>query len=317
MNDKKNIICSFCNKSFTVKQSLTRHQNRCKIKKTVLIEEEKKETAKKVEHDYITQIEELNKKNKELFEKVIIYDKELLIYKEELQSQKIFHLSEIKDIKAEIKVELAIKDEQIKAKNEYIKKLEDECNEYKKISKEALTKPTTVIDNSRTNNTTYNTQYNQMIGEIKPFTQIEVSKMVSSIPCHQLIGFNKKVDDNFVSQFVNAVKDLTFCTDSSRGNLVVKDEDGNATKMLSEAFVTECFKKGKKEIFQVIKDAVKYVNDAYESERYDYDEYSLCMTKLSEIKVFIAKEGVTPIVKSVSTSLVKSVKQLANNKTSK
>jgi hypothetical protein len=115
MNDKKNIICSFCNKSFTVKQSLTRHQNRCKIKKTVLIEEEKKETAKKVEHDYITQIEELNKKNKELFEKVIIYDKELLIYKEELQSQKIFHLSEIKDIKAEIKVELAIKDEQIKA----------------------------------------------------------------------------------------------------------------------------------------------------------------------------------------------------------
>jgi hypothetical protein len=150
-----------------------------------------------------------------------------------------------------------------------------------------------------------------MIGEIKPFTQIEVSKMVSSIPCHQLIGFNKKVDDNFVSQFVNAIKDLTFCTDSSRGNLVVKDDEGNTTKILSEAFVTECFKKGKKEIFQLIKDAVKFVNDAYESERYDYDEYSLCMTKLSEIKVFIAKEGVTPIVKSVSTSLVKSVKQIS------
>ena len=39
----------------------------------------------------------------------------------------------------------------------------------------------------------------QMVGEIKPFTQSEVSKMVSSIPCHQLNGFNKKVDDNFVS----------------------------------------------------------------------------------------------------------------------
>ena len=350
MNSEKKFICEFCNRELATKQTLTKHEERCKEKKVILFEREKKENDKKIEHEHLNQVEKLTKQLetvsenrekqietlsanyekqlKELIEsnnkykqQTYILEQQNLMYKDELRIQKEEFDKRILKLEYEYKIDIKCKEEQLKAKEEqlkakddYIKKLEEECNDYKKISKEALTKPTTVIDNSKTNNTTYNNQYNQMVGEIKPFTQTEVSKMVSSIPYSQLIGFNKKVDDNFVSQFVNAIKDLTFCTDSSRGNLVVKDAKGNITKMLSEAFVTECFKKGKKEIYQLIKDAVKFVNDAYESERYDYDEYSLCMTKLSEIKVLISKEGVTPIVKSVSTSLVKSVKQLANNK---
>lgn len=164
LSTQKKFICKFCKKELSTKQSCNYHQERCKERKTVLFEEEKKETVKKVENDYIIQLEEYERKIKCKEEQIKLQDDNMKKleekcneYKtlidtnnlEEIYKLKFIHLSEIKDIK----IELAIKDEQIKIKNEQLKNLEEkcnyynkkyeyECNEYKKIIKDILIKYT-------------------------------------------------------------------------------------------------------------------------------------------------------------------------------
>ena len=163
----KQFKCKFCENILATKQSLLRHQETCKIRKTYLIEEEKKENNKKIEDEHLNQVEILtkqietlssnyekqietltsnhDKQIKELIEsnkiskqQTYILEQQNLMYKDELRIQREEFDKRILKLEYECKIDIKCKEEQLKAKDNYIKKLEDDCNDYKKISKEAL-----------------------------------------------------------------------------------------------------------------------------------------------------------------------------------
>jgi hypothetical protein len=167
MNSEKKFICEFCNRELATKQTLTKHEERCKEKKVILFEREKKENDKKIEHEHLNQVEKLTKQLetvsenrekqietlsanyekqlKELIEsnnkykqQTYILEQQNLMYKDELRIQKEEFDKRILKLEYEYKIDIKCKEEQLKAKDNYIKKLEDDCNDYKKISKEAL-----------------------------------------------------------------------------------------------------------------------------------------------------------------------------------
>ena len=53
---------------------------------------------------------------------------------------------------------------------------------------------------------------------------------------------DNRVDQNFAREFVNSIKELTFCSDQARVTLYIKDKDGKPVKKNANAFVSELFK---------------------------------------------------------------------------
>ncbi len=171
---------------------------------------------------------------------------------------------------------------------EYSKKLEETTNKLKELEKklemkelemllsiqskdeliyqlkEQLKNPTTIIHNNNSTNTTtkntnYNIQYNRMVDKITSNKQDILQKRLQTLNKSKLIHDNEnKLTDNFCNHIVNQVKDMVFCTDMSRGNLVMKDEDNKPVKIASEAFVIKCFQKAKKEL---LKETASLFND--------------------------------------------------------
>ena len=59
MSSEKKFICEFCIRELSSKQALLNHEKRCKEKKVILFEREKKENDKKIEHEHLNQVEKL------------------------------------------------------------------------------------------------------------------------------------------------------------------------------------------------------------------------------------------------------------------
>ena len=68
---------------------------------------------------------------------------------------------------------------------------------------------------------------------------------------NKIANSNDSINNSFISNFVDVIKDLTFCTDASRGFLIIKDEDGVTERITSQKFVLECFKKANKELLEI------------------------------------------------------------------
>ena len=118
---------------------------------------------------------------------------------------------------------------------------------------------------------------------------------------------------NFISNFVNALKVLAFCTDVSRGCLVIKDTEGNHSKIMANQFILKCFEKSKNECILILDQAVKYLDNECEEENIDDVSYSKCISILTNIKGHIIQGVESDLTKNISTVLSKQIEQLAKN----
>jgi len=286
--------CEYCEKNFTIKNHLISHLSSCNIKKfndkygiekEELIEEFKKEKEKL--------IEEFKKEKDEMVQKYI-----------------------------ELKFELKLKDEKIKDKDVLINKYECIIKEKDNIIKEnndrltneLLNRPQ-IINHNNTTSSNYTVQFNKLKDDILPFTDDNIRDCINSINSSQLIYYNNNdVMFNFISNFVNAIKVLAFCTDSSRGCLVIKDEEGKHTKIMANEFIVDCIKKSKRECINILDRAKQFIDNESEEGNLDDIEYSNCLSILTMIKGHINQDKKSELTKNISTSLIKHTKQLTKNK---
>ncbi len=280
-------LCEFCNKDFKIKNHLQSHLLSCLSKK---INDKLKLELEQLHSKYKQQIDDLNKLNSELNFEVKFRDEKL------------------KD-----------KDEKLKDKDEQIKKLEESlkekdtiiCKNNEKLTNELINRPQQVVNNSNTN---YTLQFNKLKDNLIPFTDDNIKNCIRNINGNSLIYYNDyNVMTNFISNFVNAIKVLAFCTDVSRGCLVVKDTDGNHSKIMANQFILKCFEKSKNECILILDQAVKYLDNECEEENIDDVSYAKCINILTNIKGHILQGVESDLTKNISTVLSKQIEQLAKN----
>lgn len=281
INTKSNFACEHCEKTFTTKFALTRHNLICNIK--IL-------------------------KDK-LSEELKLKDEQYLKEKSELEKQNINFQYELKE-----------KENQLKEKEKQISKLENIIKEkdallaknYDKLTEKLADRPN-IVNNNTNNN--YTIEFNKLKDDLLPFTEENIRNCIRTINSNTLIYFNDfNVNANFIGNFINSVKTLAFCTDASRGCLVVKDENGKSSKIMARAFTADCFKKGQKECILVLDKAVKFLEQEYKNQYIDDTEYSKCLNMLTYIKGHITQGTENEFIRELSSNLTKIVPQITKNK---
>lgn len=304
-------ICEYCNKDFTVKKYLQNHLLLCTDKKIKDKEDIYKQQINELKCKEDKYDEELDKLNKQYSKLQFEYKKQiedLTKLNSELTFEIKFRDEKLKD-----------KDEKLKDKEEQIKKLEESlkekdtiiCKNNEKLTNELINRPQQVVNNSNTN---YTLQFNKLKDNLIPFTDDNIKNCIKNINGNRLIYYNDyNVMTNFISNFVNAIKVLAFCTDASRGCLVIKDTEGNHSKIMANQFILKCFEKSKNECILILDQAVKYLDNECEEENIDDVSYSKCISILTNIKGHIIQGVESDLTKNISTVLSKQIEQLAKN----
>ena len=303
--------CEYCNKDFTVKNHLQNHLASCTDKKIKEKENIYKEQIKELKCKEIKYEEEIDKLNK-------LYTK--LQFETKLKEEKyVSQLEDLTKLNSELTFEVKLKDEKLKDKEEQIKKLEESlkekdtiiCKNNEKLTNELINRPQQVVNNSNTN---YTLQFNKLKDNLIPFTDDNIKNCIKNINGNRLIYYNDyNVMTNFISNFVNAIKVLAFCTDVSRGCLIIKDTEGNHSKIMANQFILKCFEKSKNECILILDQAVKYLDNECEEENIDDVSYSKCISILTNIKGHIIQGVESDLTKNISTVLSKQIEQLAKN----
>jgi hypothetical protein len=223
----------------------------------------------------------------------------------------------------ELRIKLESKDEQLKSKDEQIKKLEEKVERYEsqlfdnnnKLTEQLINRPQIV--NNNTNNNNYTIEFNKLKNELLPFTDANIKNCINSIDGNNLIFFNDyDINSNFIHNFVNAIKVMTFCTDASRGSMIVIDENKKHKKMVATQFILECFEKSTPECISVINKAMAYVKAEHESEDsvVSTEDYGNCIHALFQIREHLKlNKPPADLVKLLSSNLTKNVKQCSKN----
>ncbi len=289
-----NFKCNFCNKDFSQKNNLTRHLESCKQKEI----KEILETVKPV----TTNINDISK--------------ELAILKEE---NKV-----LKEKQLKYEYEIILKDEQLKNALKSFEKKEQEYNELLNSFKSIKSSGKSTTNNT-TNNTTvnnYNVQFDKMVEKLLIFSPENIKNSINKINGYDLVYLNNfDGEKNFTSEFVKCIKNLTFCTDTSRGSLIVKKEDGNTDKITSESFVLKCLEDGKQECLQKINLGIQFLENEFEESEKDpvngtvtLEDFAKCRYKLISLRDHIRQNGPNEVITSLSNVIVKNVDQLSSKK---
>ena len=300
---KKEYRCKYCEKIFSQKTPLTTHLTICNVKN---YKEKIDIKIDELKEEYERKINDLKINNQNL----------LFDFKVENKLKDEKYLSELK-LKDE---QLKLKDEQIKLKDETILKLEKKLDENEsrliknneKLTNELINRPQQVVNNSNTNN--YTLQFNKLKDQMLPFTELNIKDCIKKINGNTLIYYNDNdVNLNFIGYFVKAVKVLTFCTDSSRGALIIKDEDGNHSKVVASEFVLKCLEKSRKECIEILDKARQFLEDEEKDGNISLTEYAKCNNMLTSIKAHILQGTPNDLTKSISNTLIKNVDKIMKN----
>ncbi len=244
----------------------------------------------------------LNEKDKRIEEKdkqILYRDTQIEEYKKE--KEKLYTIINEK--------EKELKQKEIEMKRELKKK---DGNIAKAINKLANTpSSTTYIENNVISNT-YTTEFNQLFQNLPNFTDTNVKERVLTLN-HEGIIFsnNYDVDYNFSSKLVNVLKDLTFCTDPSRGKLIVKTEDGKQRSMSAEEFIIECIGKSGLECRKLLYTTNKYCEQQFKESRMYEDDYNNIKAKIATLIGCTYKSTISQSIKSMPTLMIKHCKQLS------
>ncbi len=297
--------CEFCKKIFSKKYNLNTHLKTCKIKTFIQEENPLQNKDINLEEENNTLKEEI----KILKEKQLKHEYELSLKEEQLKS----------------------KEEQLKSKEEQLKyalkSLEEKKQEYTELlnsfkSIKVSGKSTT---NNTTNNTTvnnYNVQFDKMVDKLLIFSPENIKNSINNINGHDLVYLNDfDGEKNFSSEFVKCIKNLTFCTDTARGSLIVKKEDGNTDKITSESFVLKCLEDGKQECLQKINLGIQFLEDEYEAgeenpanSTISLEDFVKCRYKLLSLRDHIRQNGPNEVITTLSNVVAKNVEQLSSKR---
>lgn len=164
----------------------------------------------------------------------------------------------------------------------------------------------TVIKNA------YGSEFNQMFQQLPNFTDINIKERVSTLTHEGIIYANNyDVDFNFASKLVNVVKDLTFCTDQSRGKLIIKTDDGKKKSISADNFILECIGKSKEECIKLLKTTFKYCEQQFKEKRMFEDDYNSIKAKLVTLIGCINQPTIGNNIKAMPTLVVKHCKQVS------
>ncbi len=325
---KKEYRCKYCEKVFSQKTPLTNHLTICNVKN---YKEKIDNKMNELKEEYERKINDLKINNENLLfdfkvenklkdEKYLselkLKEEQIKLKEEQIKLKEEKYISELKLKDEQIK----IKDEQLKLKEEIILKLEKKIDENEsrliknneKLTNELINRPQHVVNNSNTNN--YTLQFNKLKDQMLPFTDLNIKDCIKKINGNTLIYYNDNdVNLNFIGYFVKAVKVLTFCTDSSRGALIIKDEDGNHSKVVASEFVLKCLEKSRKECIEILDKARQFLEDEEKYGNISLTEYAKCNNMLTSIKAHILQGTTNDLTKSISTTLIKNVDKIMKN----
>jgi len=318
-----NFKCNFCNKDFSQKNNLTRHLESCKQKEIKEILDTVKPVTMNV-NDISKELAILKEENMSLKENQIKLEYEINFKNEHIKMKEEKYISELKSKEEKYLSELKSKDEQLKNALKSLEKKEQEytelLNSFKSIktSGKSTTNNTTNSNNTTVNN--YNVQFDKMVEKLLIFSPENIKKSINNINGYDLVYLNDfDGEKNFSSEFVKCVKNLTFCTDTSRGSLIVKKEDGNPDKITSESFVLKCLEDGKQECLQKIDTGIQFLRKEYKAGELDplnstmsVEDFTKCNYKLMTVREHIRQNGPNEVITSLSNVVAKTVDQLSS-----
>ena len=266
--------CEFCKKEFTLKQTHTIHIQTCKEKRC-----KEENDTKELLLDYERQIKELQTQTKEYENKLQTQTKE---YENKLQTQTKEYENKLQNQTKEYEIRLEVE-------QKIIKKLEKEIDEYKQlITRPTTTNNTVYNDNSKTN---YNIQFNQLFEKLDILNDENIKKRIRNIKKEEIDAYDYTVVNNEVStSLVNALKDLTFCSDKSRKIMVTKDENRIEKRIKLESFLNYCFKKAPEEIKQLLENIEDMVDDKVNNDLLTASQFHIFDDILIEMKKFLDDE---------------------------
>ena len=296
--------CEFCNKEYKSISSLNYHKkttkfclkiqekyvDNCKYECACLKKFIKKDTY--LDHLKICKLKkQLN--NEELEKQKNIY--------EHFLSEKDTEIKNKKEIIEKILIE---KENEIKFKNDYIESLEKKYSQLldhnKELTKHAINKPNSTINN--------NVIYNTMVSELIPFTPSNVQQCISNINHESFLFDYDNVISNFINCLVKVLKEMAMCTDNSRGTLLVKNEKGKTRKIISHEFIIECFESAPDQLLKICNDAYDFVRKNDPKIYSDEDQFNT-LIKIHELMRTIKKKQTNTIVKEFGNTFIKHVKQ--------
>ena len=271
--DIKTFECNFCNKKFNLKNSLNRHLETCKKKENEIKNEEL------LSLKYNSTINEKENEIKFKNEYINKLEKDIIELKNNM---------------------LELKNENKELKNKYESIMNDIKNEKMETDKYLLEKAC-----SKTN---YNMQFNNLLNEIVPFNDENIISRISKMNAFKIYQGSDRIDESFITDFVDVVKDMTFCTDVSRGSLIVKHDEGTSEKISSKKFVLECFKKGNKELI----DACYTIHDIVNNSK-DMDVYKQAKIRgeLGSIITYLKENKLNSMVTNTANKIIHDCKQLS------
>ena len=320
----ENYPCNFCNKNFSTKQNLTTHLNICTKKEIKEILDTVKPVTTNIT-DISKELVILKEENITLKEKNLKYEYEINLKNEHIKMKEEKYISELKSKEEKYLSELKSKDEQLKNALKSLEKKEQEYNELLNSFKSIKTSGKSTTNNTTNNNTTvnnYNVQFDKMVEKLLIFSPENIKNSINKINGYDLVYLNNfDGEKNFTSEFVKCIKNLTFCTDTSRGSLIVKKEDGNTDKITSESFVLKCLEDGKQECLQKINLGIQFLENEFEESEKDpvngtvtLEDFAKCRYKLISLRDHIRQNGPNEVITSLSNVIVKNVDQLSSKK---
>jgi hypothetical protein len=317
--------CEFCNKQFNSKKSHIRHKDICKEK---VIKENNNEKELEIINLKLQHEKELEKQKNEKYEEIknlkLQHEKELEKQKnekyKEIKNLKLQHEKELEKQKNEYEIKLIKSENELKLKNEQLKKLEDKYDSFiNEIKNEKIETNKYLLEQACSKNSvvnkSYNLQFNTLIDEISPFNENNIKLRIKKMDSNKIANSNDSINNSFISNFVDVIKDLTFCTDASRGFLIIKDEDGVTERITSQKFVLECFKKANKELLEICYEAEKYVRN--NEHIFDELEAVEIREKLATMICLIRENKLNSIIKQTATKVIHDCKHLNKPKGNK
>jgi hypothetical protein len=303
MNEKMNInyTCEYCKKVYTSQSSLNYHQKTAKFclelrhKQTnqtecfICIYCKKEFTIKQSYNSHISNCKEKFTYNENELKKDIL-NKDLLIRNYEKQI-----------------TELTLKLEFEQSTNY---KLEKEIQELKQIVSRPTT-TTTNIYNDNSTKTNYNIQFNQMVDKIGILCDKNILKRIRDIPEEEIDKYNfSDINTEVSNSLSNVLKDLAFCTDTSRKTVVTKNENKESTKMEVDEFLTICLQIGKPELNNYLDNIKINIDDKVNNDILSEEEFNIFKPKYVELRNFINEEKVN--IKSSKNPLKKMTNMVMN-----
>jgi hypothetical protein len=107
------------------------------------------------------------------------------------------------------------------------------------------------------------------------------------------------------------MKGFTFCTDSSRGILILKSENGEKKRVSSEKFISDCFSFGQDNFMDLITKTNTYVNTL--KDKFNEVEHLDIMTKLLFIADSIKQNKTGGFLTTTSNKLLKFCPQISKS----